>query len=478
MVRFLFLLHRYLGIGIGLIMLLWTLSGVVMMYKPYPELNRWQSLSLRDTLQFEGCCRLPDSPITQADTFSSIRVEMLQGSPVLRMSTVERGPVSFNLATGRAFVAIDAPQAGAVAQHFVQSSFAAYFIVAEQQIDIDQWTISGSHNSHRPLHKYRVDDPAGTEFYISSRTGEIVQLTTADQRLWGYLGAVIHWLYPTVLRQHPALWSQVVIWLSVIGVFLTVTGIYIGVRQLRQRAGGRRSPYSGVQLYHHYTGLVFGLFTLSWVASGLLSMNPWGTLQGEGIGPESRRLAGDMLAWSEVEPLLQNLNQAELPDDTVMLEIFPQQSKASLVAHTVRGDKLRLNPVTLARENLTPASLKSMAEGLRPRENIADMEILTKGDAYYYVHHQPREFPIYKVIFDGGQRRLYYLSPVDGRIQFKVDGSLRLYRWLFNALHRGDFSPLSRQRPVWDLFMLSLLAGVTVVCATGAYLGWRRLKPD
>jgi uncharacterized iron-regulated membrane protein len=250
------------------------------------------------------------------------------------------------------------------------------------------------------------------------------------------------------------------------------------VRQLRQRVGGRRSPYSGVQLYHHYAGLVFGLFTLTWVVSGLLSMNPWGTLQGEGIGLESRRLAGDMLAWSDVEPLLQNLDQAELPADTVMLEIFPQQSKASLVAHTVQGDKLRLNPVTLARENLAPASLESMAKGLRPRENIAAMEILTEGDAYYYVHHQPREFPIYKVIFDGRQRRLYYLSPVDGRIQFKVDGNLRLYRWLFNALHRGDFSPLSRQRPIWDLFMLLLLAGVTVVCATGTYMGWRRLKPD
>jgi hypothetical protein len=122
MVRFLFLLHRYLGIGIGLIMLLWTLSGIVMMYKPYPELDRWQSLSLRNTLQFDGCCSLPDSPITRADTFSNIRVEMLRDSPVLRMNTVERGLVSFNLATGRAFVAIDEPQAASVAQHFVQST--------------------------------------------------------------------------------------------------------------------------------------------------------------------------------------------------------------------------------------------------------------------------------------------------------------------------------------------------------------------
>jgi uncharacterized iron-regulated membrane protein len=478
MVRFLFLLHRYLGIGIGLIMLLWTLSGIVMMYKPYPELDRWQSLSLRNTLQFDGCCSLPDSPITRADTFSNIRVEMLRDSPVLRMNTVERGLVSFNLATGRAFVAIDEPQAASVAQHFVQSRFAAYSIMEAWRLDIDQWTVSSSHHPHRPLHKYRLDDPAGTEFYVSSSTGEIVQLTTSGQRMWGYLGAVVHWLYPTVLRQHPGVWAQVVIWLSIVGVFLTATGIYVGLRQLQQRTRGRLSPYRGVQLYHHYAGLVFGLFTLTWVASGLLSMNPWGALQGDGIGLESRRLAGDMLAWSDVEPLLQKLNQAELPEDTVMLEIFPQQSRVSLVAHTVQGEKIRLSPITMARENLTPALLRTMAESLRPRGDIAAMELLDEDDAYYYVHHQPREFPIYRVIFDDRQRRHYYLSPVDGRIQFKVDASLRLYRWLFNALHRGDFSALSRHRPVWDLFMLSLLAGVAVVCATGTYMGWRRLKPD
>ena len=55
MIRFLFLLHRYLGIGIGLVMLLWTLSGIIMMYKSYPELDRWESLSLRDEIQIDDC---------------------------------------------------------------------------------------------------------------------------------------------------------------------------------------------------------------------------------------------------------------------------------------------------------------------------------------------------------------------------------------------------------------------------------------
>ncbi len=476
MIRLLFLLHRYLGIGVGLVMLLWTLSGVVMMYKSYPELNRWESLALRDRIQLDDCCNLPVSRIIQDDTFSTIRLEKLQDSPVLRMNTAGRGLVSYNLKTGRSFIEIDESAASSVAQEFVQSRFADYAIVTGQLIDNDQWTVYSSYHPHRPLYRYRINDPADTEFYVSSRTGEIVQLTTAEQRFWGYLGAVIHWLYPAALRQHTAVWAQVVIWLSVVGIFLTVTGIYIGLRQLRQRTSSRLSPYRGLQRYHHYTGLLFGIFTLTWVASGLLSMNPWGALEGEGVGLESRRLTGEFLQWEEVESALQSLSDSTLPAGSVMLEIFPQKGAANVVVHTSGGDKFRLDARTLERDTLTPEELRFLAESMRPLESIRTMELLTEEDAYYYIHHEPREFPVYKVVFDDDQSRRYYLSYVDGRILLKVDGNLRLYRWLFNALHRGDFSALTRSRPVWDLFMLILLAGVAAVCATGTYMGWQRLR--
>ena len=68
-----------------------------------------------------------------------------------------------------------------------------------------------------------------------------------------------------------------------------MTGLYIGVRQLLRRPDGRWSPYDGFNLWHHVAGLVFGVLTLSWILSGLLSMNPWGLL--EGAGGEQERLA-------------------------------------------------------------------------------------------------------------------------------------------------------------------------------------------
>src|SRR4029078_10178704 len=37
----------------------------------------------------------------------------------------------------------------------------------------------------------------------------------------------------------------------------------------------RASPYAGWMRGHYMTGLVFGVLTLTWAFSGLLSMEPW-----------------------------------------------------------------------------------------------------------------------------------------------------------------------------------------------------------
>jgi uncharacterized iron-regulated membrane protein len=39
MIRWLWLLHRNLGISLGAMMLMWCVSGIVMMHVSYPELS-------------------------------------------------------------------------------------------------------------------------------------------------------------------------------------------------------------------------------------------------------------------------------------------------------------------------------------------------------------------------------------------------------------------------------------------------------
>ncbi len=68
----------------------------------------------------------------------------------------------------------------------------------------------------------------------------------------------------------------------------------------------------------------------------------------------------------------------------------------------------------------------------------------------------------------------FYLDAITGTPVNVVDADGRWYRWLHLGLHTLDFSTAIRSRPVWDLVMIGLLAGVTLVCATGTWLGWRR----
>ena len=59
MIRLLFLIHRYLGIALGVVVSLWCLSGFVMMYEQYPELDDTERLAGLEPLNLTGCCRLP-----------------------------------------------------------------------------------------------------------------------------------------------------------------------------------------------------------------------------------------------------------------------------------------------------------------------------------------------------------------------------------------------------------------------------------
>ncbi len=114
-----------------------------------------------------------------------------------------------------------------------------------------------------PLH-----DPGGTAIYVSGTTGRVVTWTTASHRFWSWLGTIPHFLYSESLGMQQQLWSQAVIWTSLLGTFLTAVGLILGVAQFGRGSRSKISPYRGWFYWRHVTGLVFGVLTLTWVFSG------------------------------------------------------------------------------------------------------------------------------------------------------------------------------------------------------------------
>src|SRR5712671_1709893 len=116
MLRVLILIHRYLGIAIGLVMALWCASGFVMMYVGYPALDRAQRLDALAPIAWQNCCAY--SKIATAlgvDVFDNFSVERVGERTVLRVAQSRGARRAFDLVTGDAIDSFDRVDALAVA---------------------------------------------------------------------------------------------------------------------------------------------------------------------------------------------------------------------------------------------------------------------------------------------------------------------------------------------------------------------------
>lgn len=480
MMRPILVLHRWLGIIVGLVMTIWCLSGFIMMYVDYPRLTPAEQLQGLAPLQWPARLNPQEIDLPGDALITAARVEMVAGRPVMRIipqtgpehaTTQMRAiPTAFDLVSGKPVEGISETGLASIARTFGAHNNIAGGVRAISEAGIDQWTVQ-AYRRNAPLYRADYADSRNTQIYISGKTGEVIQDTTRFERFWGWLGAVPHWLYPTILRQNGALWTQIVIWTSAIGCFLTLTGMWIGIVRLRRkRDGSFGSPYRGLWWWHHVFGLVFGILTLTWVGSGVLSMNPWGALASEAGFVERTRLAGP-LRWKDVSAALTQLHRA--PEGTVRLETAPLGGRLFLSAITADGAASRLD----SNGQLSPLNKSELSAALAWAPGVGSLTLLQEEDTYYYAHKEVAKLPVWRVILsDREQTRLYIDAETGGLLQ-AYDSNGRIYRWVTHGLHSFDLPGL-RRRPIWDLVVVPLLILVTLICATGTWMGINKVRRD
>ncbi len=476
--RWLFIVHRYLGMALGVLMAVWCCSGVVMMYVAYPALSESARLNALAPIDWDDCCAAPENALADPERVRHFNIEMLAGDPVLRFLPLHGPERMIDLKDGLAISRVSPEQAATVASEFGQAHGYWDPPAFDGTIDYDQWTVAGSFDADRPLYRFRIADAAQTELYVSSTSGKLVQRTTARERLWNRLGSIPHWLYFAQLRRNGRLWSRVVIYTSLGGCLLTLIGISIGIQQFLRRPSDRWSGYRGLLLWHHIPGLLFGLLALTWVASGLISMNPWGFLESATARPEQRALLGDPPTGADVKESLRALARAAINsplDVVVSIDSASLFGRLYVVATSARAARWRLD-ARAAQTPLTFDELTREARALAHGSTFMGPERLSSGDRYYYSRpDETVDLPTYRVILKNAERTRYYLDPIAGALVWKADRAAKEYRWLHDAVHRMDFASGVRVRPLWDVLTLVLMSGVTWVATTGAYLGLRRL---
>jgi hypothetical protein len=471
--RWLYIGHRWIGIVTCLLFTMWFVSGVVMMYVAFPGLSEQERLAALPDIAWSLVKLSPDAALAAASAVNypkDLRLVMLDDKPVYRLTGWGGTRQTISAIDGRVVERITVEQALAVAHHYPGAADARLI----ETVDRDQWSVTARYDELRPLYQIALGDAAGTGLYVSARTGEIVLDTNTIERIWNWLGSIPHWIYPTVLRQDRALWRQVILWLSGICMVVAVSGIWIGilrVRLHRRYNGGAITPYRGWMAWHHVTGFFAGVFVLTWMFSGWLSVNPGAFFATRGPSPEMlQRYAG------HDAPTIASALPAALPVTAVEARFVWIGGAPLMLLADRKGAHQAVDPATGAAAPLTDDRLFAAARALLPETAMPLQTRLAQYDSYWYAHHDARALPVLRAGFDDDVQSWFHIDPTTGDILNRSDASRRSYRWLFNALHQFDFPFLLAHRPAWDIvvWLLSILG--TIVSASGVVIGWRYLK--
>lgn len=140
MKRWLYLVHRWLGIALCVLMAAWFLSGVVMMYVGYPKLTNEERLAGLPPLQTSACCvplahavqvaqaaaraaSAARGPAARAAAPRQWRLTSVAGEPRYILAEGSRPLVAVDARSGEVIRAVSAADALASARHFAGGGF-------------------------------------------------------------------------------------------------------------------------------------------------------------------------------------------------------------------------------------------------------------------------------------------------------------------------------------------------------------------
>lgn len=485
--RWTYLVHRWLGIGGCLLMLLWFVSGMVMLFIGYPKLTPGERLAalpvLGDARDLQGLSVLPAA--VQAEP-EAVALTTLRGAPAYVVRTGSNVG-AWSAVTGQALLPVSAQRAEASAAQFAGGQA----FVGAMRVDEDRWTHSRALDVHRPLYRVEVGGTQPGDLYVSSHTGEVVLDAPRVQQRWNYVGAWLHWLYFLRMQSVDPVWTWVVIVLSALCTVAAVSGIVVGLWRWRFRGhyrSGAKTPYVEPWMrWHHLIGLVVSAFVFTWIFSGLMSMNPLGVFSSTREAIDSGRYRGGAAAVDGAlgapAALLATVDATRFKPVEVQWRRIGGELFAVLLDG--QGDTRIVSQVEgqlqVARQ--LPAAWLLQKVRAMSDAPVQGFVIRQAPDAYFYPRAPEamngaavRRFPVAVVEFGDAEATRVYLDLATGDPLLTMGHRERVGRWLFYFLHSWDLPALLPQGTARLAVLLLLSLAGTALCATATVIGCRRLR--
>lgn len=486
--RLMYMLHRTLGTLFCLLFLAWFLSAFVMMYHRFPRISAKERLQRMERLS-AGTDSLPD--------IRSVTARLPRGESVQKVTLNRRmGQTLFHIRTRKGTYDLPANATEPlrkIDRDFVKQAAAQWCEAAVTRIDtlrkLDQWIPFSNLKEEMPIYKITFADEAGTELYLSSRTGEALQCSTRNERFWAWVGAIPHWVYFSSLRQNDALWSRTVIWLSGIGCLMVIAGIWV-TADVWRKARRRRlfSPYRKRWYHWHYvSGIFFGIFVLTFTFSGMMSLadlpewihkpamqhSPTRLLRAG--APKAERYALDYRAVIAAHP------------DVVQIEWNNFRQHAYYTATDGKREYYIDAADSLPRPlHLSEAEIRQAIEAVYRADTASQHPLpqirltqIEQFETYYRdmssMYRGRPQLPVWKAETDDADHSVYYIHPETGIVRY-VNTAARWKYWSYTALHRMRLPGLNSNGTLRKGVLWVLLAGGSVVSVTGVALSIKYLR--
>jgi hypothetical protein len=483
--KFLIILHRYLGLALSILFVVWFLSGFAMMYVKYPTMRPHERMQNLPPVNLTNANLTLPQALSKAgitDTLRLVRLGMMLDRPVYRITTFWGKYYAVFADNGEKFTGTDTLLAGQLAVAFLKNKAQPAKLDTLHQID--QWMAAHQYQGYMPpAYRFEMNDAAKTYLYVSLQTGEVVQMVTAKQRFLAWLGPIPHWIYPTILLRNRPLWTDIIIWSSTLGSVMCLAGIVLGL--VRYKKNKKKplefSPYKKKWFrWHHYTGFVFGIFVFTWVFSGLLSMTPWDWAPFTRLDMEQTNqwnggvFNPDLFHYSPKE--LANQLKSDLRVKEIQLTQVDGKAYYLSMEDELKSRLIPADTPAPAFELFNEKRFISKVQELHQGVKLIENKLLTEYDDYYYSKNSDKRLPVLRIKIDTPEQHWYYIDLHTGQVVLKHEKTSRLERWLYHGLHSFDFRLILHKRPLWDIIVIILMLGGTAVSVNGLVLSLKLVK--
>jgi PepSY-associated TM region len=477
--RPLVLAHRWLGIGVGFLFALWFATGAVMCFVPFPSLPADVRIAHDEPIDLQQVSVGPAAALAAAPGLPVTRVRLISvhGHPRYVLSLADGRALSVSAESGKRLGPVPADTARAIAE-----SFSGHRVIGiTAPLEDDQWIVHDQYDEFRPFYRLALSDRRGTELYVSTRSGEVLQRTRAAERGWNFVGSVVHWANIVALRRHKDAWRWVMLTLAGACGLLACAGLVVGIMHLVNARRSRRrglSPFRGWLRWHHSIGLFASVLLLSWIVSGCLMLDDGAVFPGD--QPTAAQVAavrGMTLATAARRfpvALLRMLPPAREIEVSAMAGIpylVVQNGKPgeSSLATPAAGGGLSLS------RGVPDSSLLAAVRSGWPSSRVVRIRPIPPDDAYR-VLSDPLPGTAQRVVLADPDRTWIQIDSATARILSVTDARGRARRWWVDGLHEFDFPLLDRSGPLRMLVLVLAVAVGFLFSCTGLVVAVKRLR--